>query len=59
MRMLRCTHGIPKETIIRGELADALEAEYAERKPIQTWENESPYVGKITKKLYYENDIGT
>ncbi|HEY0964236.1 MAG TPA: hypothetical protein VGE31_00360, partial [Candidatus Paceibacterota bacterium] len=56
MRMIRCSRGIPKEIIIKGDLAKALEAEYAEKKPIQTWENDSPYVGKITKKLYFENE---
>ncbi len=56
MRMIRCTRGIPKETTVRGDLAKILEAEYAEKRPIRTWEDESPYVGKISKKLYYENN---
>ncbi len=59
MRMLRYTRGIPKETIIRDDLAEILAEEYATEIPINEWENESPFVGKITKKLYvkHENNI--
>ncbi len=58
MRMIRCTRGIPKETVVRGELAKALEAQYADKKLINSWEDDSPYVGRISKKLYseYENN---
>lgn len=56
MRMLRITRGIPKETIIKDELADVLAEEYANMKPISEWENENPYVGKITKKLYLNHE---
>lgn len=54
MRMLRCTRGIPKETIIRGELAKVLEAEYSVKKPVTEWQDKSPFVGETTKKLYYD-----
>ena len=52
MRMIRCTRGIPKETVVRGDLAKILEAEYADNKPINEREDKSPFVGHITKKLY-------
>jgi len=59
MRMLRYTRGIPKETVIRDDLANILAEEYANQTPVSEWEKQSPYVGKITKKLYikYENNI--
>lgn len=56
MRMIRVTRGIPKETVIRGDLAKILEAEYADQKPINEWANESPFVGHITKRLYDTNE---
>jgi hypothetical protein len=52
MRILRCSRGIPKELVIRGELAEILGEEYATENPISVWEAESPYVGRISKKLY-------
>lgn len=56
MRMIRCSRGIPKETVVRGDLAKILEAEYAKEKPITEWNGKSPYVGEISKKLYIENE---
>jgi hypothetical protein len=52
MRILRCSRGIPKELVIRGELAEILGEEYDAEQPISVWESESPYVGRISKKLY-------
>ena len=56
MRMLRCSRGIPKETVIRDELALPLEEAYAGDTPISEWSDDSPYVGHITKKLYIEHE---
>jgi len=52
MRMIRVTRGIPRETIVRGDLAKILEAEYADQKPLTEWSADSPFVGQITKRLY-------
>jgi len=58
MRIIRCSRGIPKETVIKGNLAIVLESHYATDMPLREWSNKSPYVGKITKKLYeyHESD---
>ena len=52
MRLLRISHGFPKETVVRGELAEHLQREYAKRKPIKEWEGKSIFLGKITRKTY-------
>lgn len=54
MRLVRISHGFPKETVIRGEVAEELARGYAERKPTYEWEGEQPFLGKIKKKWYQE-----
>jgi len=59
MRMLRCSHGISKETVWRGDEAvqKALEFE-TNNTPTFVWEGENQFVGGITKKTYqlYESN---
>ena len=57
MRILRVSRGIPKEMIIRGELAEELQRRYAEKKPIKEWEDDNIFLGKITRKTYQKDDI--
>ena len=54
MRLLRISHGFPKELIIRGQVAEWLAKKYyANRKPVAVWEtNKHIFLGKITKKTY-------
>jgi hypothetical protein len=52
MRMLRISHGFPKETILRGDLAEETKRAYAQRQPIKKWSGEQPFLGKITRKTY-------
>lgn len=53
MRMLRISQGFPKEIKITDQkLAQALEHDYADKKPTRVWEGESVFMGKITKKIY-------
>lgn len=56
IRMLRCSRGIPKEIEIRDELAKQLEAEYSKDIPLHEWEDHSPYVGDISKRLYLKHE---
>lgn len=59
MRMIRCSKGIPKEAVWRGEEAEVLSRKYeTENTPIFTWEGDNQFVGGITKKTYqlYENN---
>jgi hypothetical protein len=53
MRLLRISHGFPKETVLRGNFAKLLAYRYAGRKqPLKEWERQSQFLGKITKKTY-------
>lgn len=59
MRMVRCSKGIPKETIWRGEEAEELALKYETgNTPIYTWKGDNQFVGGITKKTYqlYESN---
>lgn len=57
MRLLRISHGFPREIIVRDELvAGKLRDQYATRKPDKEWEGGKEFtvfLGKITKKTYY------
>lgn len=52
MRMLRISHGFPKEIVVRNEMAKELARRYAKQKPIKEWSRPSLFYGQITKKTY-------
>jgi hypothetical protein len=52
MRILRISHGFPKELTVRGNFAEYLNARYSEQKPVYERSGETPFLGKITKKFY-------
>ncbi len=56
MRMLRISHGFPKELIIRGKLAEKIAEKYATKKPINEWTHKNIFLGNITKKTYLNNE---
>lgn len=57
MKLLRVSQGFPREIIVRDEfLAEKLAVQYATtRKPFKDWEGANRFLGKITKKTYYQN----
>ncbi len=53
MRMLRISHGFPKELVVRGKFAEELARRYSiKHKPIKEWSRENIFLGMITKKTY-------
>lgn len=52
MRILRISHGFPKEEVIRGSFAEVLAQRYAVQKPIKEWSRPNIFLGKITRKIY-------
>lgn len=52
MRILRISHGFPKEFVIRGEFAKELARRYATKKPVTEWTRDNIFLGEITKKIY-------
>lgn len=59
MRMIRCSQGLPRETVWRHEEAEEMARKYAtENTPIFVWEGDNQFVGGITKKTYqlYESN---
>ncbi len=52
MRMLRISHGFPKEEVVRGKMAEKLAKSYDKKKPIREWSKPNIFLGKITKKTY-------
>ncbi len=52
MRLLRISHGFPKELVIRGEFAEVLRDSYADKTPVRVWEDDMKFLGKITRKTY-------
>jgi hypothetical protein len=52
MRLLRISHGFPKEIVIRGDFAEILRDKYALKKPIKEWSGDHMFLGKITRKTY-------
>lgn len=57
MRMLRISQGFPREIVVRDEfLVEKLVQHYSKKSPIKEWEGSNSFLGKITKKTYYQND---
>jgi hypothetical protein len=52
MRMLRISHGFPKEIVVRGKMAEELAKRYDKQKPMREWSRPNIFLGKITKKTY-------
>lgn len=52
MRILRISHGFPKETVLRGELAEEQKRYYDKEIPFSEWTRDNPFLGKITRKTY-------
>lgn len=52
MRILRISHGFPKETVIRGQDAVRLARIYAHKEPLREWTYESSFLGMISRKRY-------
>ena len=57
MRLIRVSRGFPKEIILRGWLAEEAQRRYASAKPIREWEKDTPFLGKIKKKTYFQYPI--
>lgn len=55
MRMLRISHGFPKELVVRGELAEEIARQYATKKPLTSWSRRNMFLGTITRKTYLNN----
>lgn len=53
MRLLRISHGFPRDVFVRGKLAEHIAGRYANRKPLREWSGENKFVGEISKKTYY------
>ena len=45
MRMLRISHGFPKEIVVRGKMAEELAKRYSKEKPIKEWTRPSIFMG--------------
>ena len=54
MRILRVSHGFPKEIELSGWIAEELARRYAKKKPEAEWTGRNPFFGKITKKTYHQ-----
>lgn len=52
MRILRISHGFPKEIVIRGQFAEILKEKYASEIPVKEWEGDNIFLGKMTRKTY-------
>jgi hypothetical protein len=52
MRILRISHGFPKQIELDGSVAEELARRYADEIPVKTWEGDSPFLGTIVKKTY-------
>ena len=52
MRMLRVSHGFPKEFVIRGPFAEELARRYSDKEPFKQWERMNIFLGMIGKKFY-------
>ncbi len=55
MRILRISHGFPKQIELKGWIAEELARRFALRKPIKEWEGENIFLGKISKKTYIQD----
>ncbi|MDD4804059.1 MAG: hypothetical protein PHN69_02700 [Candidatus Pacebacteria bacterium] len=56
MRILRISHGFPKELIIRGRMAEELALRFGKRKPFLEWTHDNIFLGKITKRKYNQDE---
>lgn len=54
MRLLRISHGFPKEIVMRKKVAKRIAEKYAKRKPIYEWHGMNEFVGIINRKTYEE-----
>lgn len=52
MRLLRISHGFPKEIVIRGDFAEILRDKYSSQTPIKEWSTDHMFLGKMTRKTY-------
>jgi hypothetical protein len=52
MRMIRISHGFPKEKVFRGEEAKEIARLYEDKEAIGKWSGDNDYLGSIEKKLY-------
>lgn len=57
MRMLRISHGFPKEIVVRGKMAEELARRYSAKTPFKEWERENPFLKKITRKVYHLKEL--
>ncbi|MBI3046424.1 MAG: hypothetical protein HYY86_02735 [Candidatus Harrisonbacteria bacterium] len=57
MRLLRISHGFPKEIVIRGKLAEELKRRYDKKESFKNWSGENYFTGKITKKFYLKEKL--
>lgn len=55
MRLVRRSHGFPKEVYLTGAVAEERAHEYAEKKPIKEWTGNNIFLGKVTKKTYFQD----
>ena len=55
MRILRISHGFPKEFVVRGKFAEELARRYATKNPITEWTRDNIFLGEITKRIYDKN----
>ena len=54
MRILRISHGFPKQIELNGWIAEELARRYAKKKLVAEWTGRNPFFGKITKKTYHQ-----
>lgn len=52
MRILRISRGMPKEMIFKEGVAEFIQTRYSVKKAYCEWEGDNPFLGKITKKFY-------
>jgi len=52
MRILRISHGFPKEIVIRGNFAKYLALRYSGKQPLKEKEWDNQFLGKIIRKTY-------
>jgi len=57
MRLLRTSHGFPKEIVVRGEFAELLRDRYAEQEPFKEWSGDNMFLGKMTRKTYIKKKL--
>lgn len=53
MRLIRASRNMPKETVIRGTVAEMLARGLAGHTPAKTWSGQHAYLGRIEKSTYH------